>query len=680
MHSTEIIRGIFGPSLTPVLSSHPCSHSRHSGRLYLTSNAICFYSNLFGFEKKICLVLSNVVRLSLLRSTSIQILYVEQGGNTSRNTGNDNNTSNSNSNSNSSLFKNFDSKETLNSTIEQENDHDTMREFSSHIMVQQQEQPLGSSGCGGQQEVEYIFRSFENREAVLGILKQLHNAAIHGSIHHVPPPTTTATAATTTTRMSSSYNSLTRSSRKPRTSARSMTRKSKSSHNNNRSQSVPPQPDERHGEPLPHPNRTRGYSSPDWKEDGVFQESSGVNIPPPLVQHHGEEEEDLLSSISRAPITVIPLRQRLHSTDTAASSTSTSSLLTVSRGVPEVFNLVKSSPAAAAALEDWKAVKQEYSTSYSQLAISTQTFPLLSLDTFHQTFLSNDAPHSISTFQQQHMGDTQVTCTHWKTVEGDNNGCCEPIMEERNLNSLHPRSAKLGPSIVPTFKVQSCTKYGTVGMRIKTDTTVEKVPYCDCFVVQDEWLLENTASTRVGGKGEEGKYDMQLTVRFRVKFVKSTMFKKVIANQTKEEVCKWYRSYLEMVQSVLRFDGQEGQHENTLEPSNVPHLPEHETEFHVNHLKWNPQFMIEYLCTTYSSTITFIDGWSRPYIRYVLEYMEKGTFGLVPHVLIIILTWKLLDVNLRLYQLEHEVVDMQREQLKILGDILKAMSSIQQNQ
>ena len=94
-------------------------------------------------------------------------------------------------------------------------------------------------------------------------------------------------------------------------------------------------------------------------------------------------------------------------------------------------------------------------------------------------------------------------------------------------------------------------------------------------------------------------------------------------------------------------------------------------------MKWNPQFNIEHVHTAYSSVITFIDGCYRSLIRHGLESIDKGIFRL-SHVLIMILIWKLLEVDLRLYKLEHEVADIQREQLKLLGEILKTLSSINQ--
>jgi hypothetical protein len=127
------------------------------------------YSNLFGFEKKICLELSNVVGLTLVRSTSIQITYVE-GPISSRSTAN-----------------NYGKLGVPSSNA------DNMLEQEDSV----------------EEEVEYIFRSFDNREAVLDILKQLHTAALHGhgNGHETPVPNTSTSATATATRMTRSIRS-----------------------------------------------------------------------------------------------------------------------------------------------------------------------------------------------------------------------------------------------------------------------------------------------------------------------------------------------------------------------------------------------------------------------------------------------------------------------------------------
>lgn len=71
--SSDIIRTIFGESVGPCWGDFFCSHNRIRGRLYASSLAVLFYSNLLGFERRICLRFSEISQLELCRTTSIQL-------------------------------------------------------------------------------------------------------------------------------------------------------------------------------------------------------------------------------------------------------------------------------------------------------------------------------------------------------------------------------------------------------------------------------------------------------------------------------------------------------------------------------------------------------------------------------------------------------------------------------
>ena len=60
VYTTEIVRAIFGREIGAVVGDYSCTHNKRSGRIYVATNAICFYSNLFGFEKKIKIPYSHV--------------------------------------------------------------------------------------------------------------------------------------------------------------------------------------------------------------------------------------------------------------------------------------------------------------------------------------------------------------------------------------------------------------------------------------------------------------------------------------------------------------------------------------------------------------------------------------------------------------------------------------------
>jgi hypothetical protein len=76
--STEIVHSLFGPSVGHCWGDFSCQYNRVRGRLYASTEAVLFYSNIFGFEKRISLRYDNVQQMQLYRATSIQISVVQQ--------------------------------------------------------------------------------------------------------------------------------------------------------------------------------------------------------------------------------------------------------------------------------------------------------------------------------------------------------------------------------------------------------------------------------------------------------------------------------------------------------------------------------------------------------------------------------------------------------------------------
>jgi len=71
--SSDIVRALFGSSVGPCWGDYFCTHNRIRGRLYTTSTAVLFYSNLLGFERRIMLRFNEIVEIRLIRTTSIEI-------------------------------------------------------------------------------------------------------------------------------------------------------------------------------------------------------------------------------------------------------------------------------------------------------------------------------------------------------------------------------------------------------------------------------------------------------------------------------------------------------------------------------------------------------------------------------------------------------------------------------
>jgi len=178
--------------------------------------------------------------------------------------------------------------------------------------------------------------------------------------------------------------------------------------------------------------------------------------------------------------------------------------------------------------------------------------PNYTLDEFYTKFLDDDAPCSLEVFQRTVIKDENIQLSPWNKVSpfttpsspssSTNTDDIEETMT-RTLSFLHLRkSSKIGPSTAQTTRQQICSKFGPSGVVLHTTTKLDGVPYSDCFLVEEEWIIEPL-------QREEGGGGIQLSVRLKVTFVKSTVMKKIISKQSKEEVKKWYNLYLPYLSS-----------------------------------------------------------------------------------------------------------------------------------
>jgi hypothetical protein len=72
-----VVLALFGPSVGPCVGDFSTTYNRVNGRLYVATKALLFYSNLFGFERRMCLQLSDVTDLELFGLTSIRVSMVD---------------------------------------------------------------------------------------------------------------------------------------------------------------------------------------------------------------------------------------------------------------------------------------------------------------------------------------------------------------------------------------------------------------------------------------------------------------------------------------------------------------------------------------------------------------------------------------------------------------------------
>jgi hypothetical protein len=75
--SSDIVQQLFGESAGSSWGDFFCTHNRIRGRLFATSQAVLFYSNLLGFERRFSLKYQYVREMELYRNTSIRIYTVD---------------------------------------------------------------------------------------------------------------------------------------------------------------------------------------------------------------------------------------------------------------------------------------------------------------------------------------------------------------------------------------------------------------------------------------------------------------------------------------------------------------------------------------------------------------------------------------------------------------------------
>jgi len=701
LYATEIVRGLFGPSVEPVISSHTCSHNLHSGRLYIASNALCFYSNIFGFERRLLIPILDITFTGTIRVTSIKIRtksnrHSNINGTTCLDNGevkngddefdeDENNTTDADTDDDSSppmchsraIVVGGDDEEKEGEPINTQrraNGNITVAENQpkpsprrQKLLEEDSKQKVVIEECekevtrGRQQEgervttetseVEYVFKSFEDRDSVLKILSALRakaskNSAIvrphhqneggvplfqqigAGNFCNISLPQRMATFSgklrgeitnSTNERNHTIVNTDTKEKKKTKTGKNKTKKRCKSvpprsesrekinysvnsmsddirgpldftkddNENNKRNvvadKNVPPQSESqknmhdstKYSDPRdnnddskgddadvvqtrpssPVPNRWRCFTAPDWKTDRSIMCSS------PGRSRTSSAE----SSAEHTPINPIGLSYPLYQEDdTSAKVTMRPPTLSPSTPILPDASLPSPPPSLKTACtpSDWVKVKEMFKD-YSEIAVKPQSLPRStceSLDAFYDLFLADRAPNSIPKFQENIIGDTSMTIQLWQQQQQDHlkercttaSSLSFPLLQagglqqQRALTFSHPRNATLGPSNVHTTKTHICQRFDPCGLILHSNTVVKDVPYSDCFVVEEIWIVESTQGSSSNGN------DIVLSVRFRIRFVKSTMFKKLIINQVRTEVSSWYQSYEKMVMSSLK--------------------------------------------------------------------------------------------------------------------------------
>jgi len=173
------------------------------------------------------------------------------------------------------------------------------------------------------------------------------------------------------------------------------------------------------------------------------------------------------------------------------------------------------------------------------------------VDQFFNTFLADDAPHSLVSHHEK-CGDTDIRKTKWQ-----DNGVSDEFC--RRIAYKHSVNIPMGPRFGEAEKTQVMKRFNGHGLIIVSKTWVNDVPLTDSFYVEDCLLV---SSNLEGG--------ISLSLIYDLKFVKNTMFKKVITLTTVGELSRFYGGFLELINDGVS----EIVHGDTSGPLVVPDEPE----------------------------------------------------------------------------------------------------------
>jgi hypothetical protein len=147
-------------------------------------------------------------------------------------------------------------------------------------------------------------------------------------------------------------------------------------------------------------------------------------------------------------------------------------------------------------------------------------------------FVADDAKYSVPALMKE-SGDQDINCSEWKTAE-------DGVSKSRVIEYTHPVNAPMAPPMARARKEQTCRQYGEHGLVLETKTFVSDVPMTDCFYVADIIRVEP-----IGGE------KVSISMHFDIRFVKSTMFRTIIARTTKGEFEKFMKHLANFIAKSL---------------------------------------------------------------------------------------------------------------------------------
>jgi len=449
LYTTEIVRALFGPTIGAVVGDYSCTFKRTSGRLYMATNALCYYSNLFNSESKYVFWIADMAELTKIKGSGVCI-----GMKTNSN---------------------------------------------------------GTTG-NAQQQLQHSFRSFRDRDAVYQIICQLLSAFADSAI--IGPPKTTrpppgraatfdasslgllfpeseagadaATSYSSSRLLTKSLSSISETSSFNKWSKiPKASRKGRRKHRRIRSQSVDSSFDLR--------RRT------DTGESGLTAEggsASDVDSP----EDEGQSNHDI--------------------------------------GGDDTYVQAEGNEMVEDSAHSWSKLKEGR---LKEIVLDDIHLPCSLLE-FHKFFIADDCSHSFASFQKSVIGDFELGVEKW---EKDNS--VGTNSSKRTITFRHPLKHKLGPKDASMEKCQQLNLIPGHGIMLKSCTYGKGFPAADAFHVEDMWIIEPRNADESSSPGSS----VSMSVFFQIHYSKSTMFKKMIDTNTKQEYTQMYDKYKDMVASTL---------------------------------------------------------------------------------------------------------------------------------
>jgi len=179
----------------------------------------------------------------------------------------------------------------------------------------------------------------------------------------------------------------------------------------------------------------------------------------------------------------------------------------------------------------WQECRNSMLSSFKETAVE-ETCINCDVPTFFEKFLADDAPHSLGIFQGQ-IGDTNINISPWRKSE-------DGISQKRTINYVHPVHAPMAPPQAEASKYQTLRIYGSHGLYLKSKVEVNDVPLTDCFYVEELILVQKNSENGVS-----------VTMKFELRFVKSTIFRRIIENTTRGDVSHAMESLTKYFSSIV---------------------------------------------------------------------------------------------------------------------------------